>query len=116
MLLIIVICRKSCLIPIIFRLTRSNCITQKTWWKKRLEKKKTEIQNENLSDSESSDTNSVTMNSMGSNSSEEEMEKLIESDFANKTETTNDITSETPNEITSETIILKIIICFNLVL
>ena len=64
---------------------------------KRLEKKKTEIQNENLSDSESSNTNSVTMNSMGSNSSEEEIEKLIESDFANKTETTNDITSETPN-------------------
>ena len=56
------------------------------------------------------------MNSMGSNSSEEEMAKLIESDFANKTETTNDITSETPNEITSETIILKIIIFLNLVL
>ena len=48
------------------------------------------------------------MNSIGSNSSEEEMAKLIESDFANKTETTNDITIETPNEITTETIIIKI--------
>ena len=76
---------------------------------KKTGKKKTEIQNENLSDSESSNTNSVTMNSMGSNSSEEEMEKLIESDFANKTETTNDITSETSHEIPSETIVLKIL-------